>query len=523
MRFLKFGLLATLSTLLLSCFDSDEHIFDETESIEITVVASLAKSATPVVPSVKADTFHIDDTIYFQTTIVPNKIVLVQDYRWLMDGEYCSSEYNFKQQIKKPGYHKFMFVLKDHFGDMHYDSLDVWVSDKPALNDSVFVPAQGTQAIDPYETIYFAWSASTPGIRLAHKFRFTLSEEDFANTESKFKALDTLLSDPNFTFRNKLNPLRKYNWTVQAINEYGLVSHEKIESSFYTKGLPGEGSLQAAIKINHETPIPTHATLQDQNNGKKVFNYSFSLSNSENVISLGSIPAGKYKLNLDSDYPDFGSIQKDVEIHDGYVTIASNLKLIDSIAPSITSVSALDTLEFKDSLQFIIKDGSKSISIKNISASLEDEKITSIFLKDSILTVVLDETEKSWTYRILNISATDGSKNTGTKSFYISPSIYWFTTNNDTTVYIDDIIRLTITDHNPYRFEVDSLKFYNVTKNEEIISIQANGSNTFSAKLSADLFEEHQVIQSTVIYANGYVQSKNWTLTVKDDSSKEEE
>lgn len=523
MKFLKFSLLAALSTFLLSCFDSDEHIFDETETVDISVETSLAKSATPVVPSIKADTFYIDDTIYFQTTIIPNKIILVQDYHWLMDGEYCSSEYNFKQQVKKPGYHKFMFVLKDHFGDMHYDSLDVWIADKPSLNDSVFVPAQGTQAIDPYETIYFAWSASTPGIRLAHKFRFTLSEENFANTETKFKTIDTLLSEPNFIFHNKLNPLKKYNWTVQAINEYNLISAEKIESSFYTKGLPGEGSLQAAIKINYEAPIPTQISLQKQNDEKKVLNYSFSLSKSKNIISLGSIPAGKYKLTINPDYPDFGSIHKDVEIHDGYVTIVNNLKLLDSIAPSIVSVSALDTLEFKDSLQFIIKDGSKTISIRNISASLEEENISNIILKDSVLTVILDESEKSWTYRILNISATDGSKNTETKSFYISPSIYWFTTNNDTTIANDKTIRLFIKDNNPHRIEVDSLKFYNITKDKEIISIQSNGTNMCSAELNADFFDEYQVIQSTVIYANGFVQSKNWTLTVKNDGDKEEE
>ena len=123
----------------------------------------------------------------------------------------------------------------------------------------------------------------------------------------------------------------------------------------------------------------------------------------------------------------------------------------------------------------------------------------------------------------MNISATDGSKNTETKSFYISPSIYWFTTNNDTTIANDKTIRLFIKDNNPHRIEVDSLKFYNITKDKEIISIQSNGTNMCSAELNADFFDEYQVIQSTVIYANGFVQSKNWTLTVKNDGDKEEE
>ena len=519
MKFLKIFAIATFASLLQSCFNSDDHIFNEADAININVDVALAKTITDVSSKVKADTFHVNDTIFFVTTISPNKIIKVQDYYWLMDGKYCSSEYNFKKQITEPGHHKFTFVLKDHFGDMHYDSLDVWIADNPILNDSAFTPANGTQAIDPYEAIYFTWSAKTEGIKLAHYYRFTLSEQDFANADSKFARIDTILHEPNFTFHNKLNQLKKYNWTVQAFNEYNFASSQKIQSSFYTKGFPGEGSLQATVDIGQATLVPMQLTLKNKDDFNKHFDYKFNLSSTNNEVSLGIIPAGTYQLTLSSDYFDFGAIIKDVKINDGFVTIANDLKLVDLIAPTIVSVTKKDTLDFADTLQFIVKDGSKVISSQDIKVSLENEAILDKFYKDSILTVVLKESDKSWAYRILAISATDGSKNVFSKSFYITPSILWFTTNNDTTITNDGLIRMFIQDKNPFDFVVDSLQLFNVTKNKYIIS--APNTSTISAELEATLFDAEQTIKSTVIYKNGLHQSKTWKLYVKQATMEE--
>jgi hypothetical protein len=404
-------------------------------------------------------------------------------------------------------------VLKDHFGDMHYDSLDVWIADNPILNDSVFTPANGTQAFDPFEAIYFTWSAKTEGIKLAHYYRFTLSEQDFANIDSKFTRIDTILYEPNFIFHNKLNQFKKYNWTVQAFNEYDFASSQKIQSSFYTKGFPGEGSLQATVDIGRATSVPMQLTLKNKGNFNKHFDFKFNLSSSNNNISLGVIPAGTYQLTLSSDYSDFGTIIKDVIINEGFVTIEKKLKLVDSIAPTIISMTNRDTLDFADTLQFIVKDGSGDISSQNINVSLENEAILDKFYKDNILTVVLKETDKSWTYRILAISATDGSKNIFNKYFYIMPSTLWFTTNNDTTIANDGLIKMFIQDKNPFNFVVDSLQLFNVTKNKVIISVP--NTNTISAELEATLFDAEQTIKSTVIYKNGLRQSKTWKLYVK--------
>lgn len=523
MNFIKGFIIVAASWLLQSCFDSNDHIFDEADSVEISIDATLSTSMAVPNPSIKADTFNVGDTIYFLTTIVPNKIIRVQDYHWLMDGEYCSSEYNFKRQINKPGHHKFKFVLKDYFGDMHYDSVDVWIAGNPTINESEFIPAAGTQAIAPYEAIYFAWSSYTEGIKLSHKYRFTLSEQSYANSSSKFKDIDIVLDEPHYTFHNKLNPFKKYNWTVQSFNEFGYASAEKIEGYFYTKGLAGEGSLNAVIESSQDAPVPIHLTLQNKKDSTKVIDYKFTPSKVFNEISLGAIPAGKYKLSVKSDYPDFSSTKTDVVINDGFVTVIEGLKLTDETKPSIASISGLDTLDFADTLKFIIKDGGGSLPSPNITASLESKTITNKFFRDSVLTVILDETEKSWAYRILTVTATDESGNKSSKSFYIKPSTLWFDTNSDTTITSNGTITLFIKDLNPYGFKVDSLKFFNVTKNTTIISVLAIGLDAFNAELEANLFDETQTIRSTILYTNGLTQSKDWTLNVTPISTKEDE
>jgi hypothetical protein len=348
-----------------------------------------------------------------------------------------------------------------------------------------------------------------------------LSEQSYANTESKFVSIDTILTEPHFIFHNKLNSFKKYNWTVQAINEYNLVSDEKIESYFYTKGLPCEGSLQATIDIGNASYIPIQLTLLDNNDNDKLFSYKSNISTSKNEISLGAIPASNYHLTIRSDLPDFTTIEKDVQINDGFVAIEKKLSIIDTIAPTIISITGHDTLSFADSIKFIVKDGSGQITSQKTTVRLENEQVIEKFYSDSILTVVLKESEKSWAYRILSISVTDASQNTRTKSFYIEPSTLWFTTNNDTTITSDDQINLYIQDNNPFGFSVNTFQFFNVTKNEYILSLPSPTNNSFNADLEASLFEEEQTIKSIVIYKNGLQQSKTWKLHVQPAQAKE--
>ena len=171
-------------------------------------------------------------------------------------------------------------------------------------------------------------------------------------------------------------------------------------------------------------------------------------------------------------------------------------------------------------MKFIIKDGSGNINTQNTTVQLETDLITERFYKDSILYVALKESDKSWTYRILTISVSDGSNNSSTKSFYIKQSPLWFTTNSDTTIFKSESILLYIKDNNQFGFKVETLEFRNVTTNETIVSISNTDKSSFSAELEANLFDEEQTIESIIIYTNGIKQSKTWKLFVKSSNTK---
>ena len=77
-----------------------------------------------------------------------------------------------------------------------------------------------------------------------------------------------------------------------------------------------------------------------------------------------------------------------------------------------------------------------------------------------------------------------------------------------------------IQDKNPFRFVVDSLQLFNVTKNRNIISVP--NTSTISTELKATIFEAEQTIRSTVVYKNGIRHSKTWKLYVNPAATKEE-
>ena len=74
MNFLKGFLVAVTAFLLQSCFNSDDHLFDAAQAVDIKIETTLSNSMTDYSKIVKADTFNINDTVYFITTISPNKI-----------------------------------------------------------------------------------------------------------------------------------------------------------------------------------------------------------------------------------------------------------------------------------------------------------------------------------------------------------------------------------------------------------------------------------------------------------------
>ena len=88
MNFIKAFFVVAAAYILQSCFNSDDYIFNEAETTNIKIESTLAKSLVETGSKIKADTFHIGDTIYFLTSVTPSRTINVQNYQWLMDGQY---------------------------------------------------------------------------------------------------------------------------------------------------------------------------------------------------------------------------------------------------------------------------------------------------------------------------------------------------------------------------------------------------------------------------------------------------
>ena len=86
MKFIRMSFIVAMAYLLQSCFNSDDYIFNESDATSIIIQASLARSLGESASNVKADTFHINDTVYFQTTVSPNKIIKVHGWQILRIG-----------------------------------------------------------------------------------------------------------------------------------------------------------------------------------------------------------------------------------------------------------------------------------------------------------------------------------------------------------------------------------------------------------------------------------------------------
>lgn len=465
---------------------------------------------------VKADTFDINDSIVLQVNIQPTKSIKMQSYRWFLDGSPYKSDFSFKDKIAKPGHHTLTFEMKDYYGDIHRDSLEIWVAARPVLDDSLYLPADGTQEVSTLGGLSFAWSAHTDSIDLHHYYRFILMEQGYSNTEMKFKVIDTILQEPTFTLYERLPPLREFLWTVQACNEYSLCSEEKISSHFFTGSNYQEGGLQGSFTTSQEQALPIifKLTPLSDDNHIQADIYKFNISEILGNFSFSPVPAGKYRVDYESSYSDFGKGSFEVKINPGTVTELDPIFINDTIPPVISSMDGSDTVFYEDSLKFIIKDGGFPLSTQKISLHIEDRALIGKSLEGDTLTVHLSNEDKFWNYQPLVIKATDASGNTATKTFYLTPGELWFSSNSDTTLYMGDSLLIFFSNRNPYGFEVDSFWIDNFTEFYSLILINDNSQEKESTFIFVPPCEKPstQEFISTIIYTNGIRQTKKWKI-----------
>ena len=513
MTFRKAFFPVLFAILFFACTNSDDFLYDASESTPISIAASLSLEHDSTVKQGKSDSIYPYDTVAFIAEITPSRSIRMQESYWTLDGEIWAYEFSFRSCVPRPGHHTIAFILIDNFGDTLSDSLQLWVGNPPALDENLIIPLPGTQRIPPENGISFAWNAYDPDSIYDLHYHFKLSDKDNQTI------LDTILNDAHLVYRTPLSPLETYSWQVTAYNEIGMQSTKSIKGTFSTQGVDNEASVVGSVqtsgfaskKSSEKMDIAISYINAD---GKTVAKDTITGTSDKKIpYKKKPLPPGDYRivakaLNFSDFMPDTVSIQ----LRPGEVLNAQSLYLNDVFPPSITSTLSKDTMALADTLYFIVKDNGDHLTIDDINITFDGKTITDgVTLNNDTLTVPLKGFSKSTIFRILTITGVDLSSNTAKKFFYITPSEDWFECNQDTLLYKNEILDLFIKDTNPYGFEPDSF-FYDIYPNDQPSAFHADsGYHSFKVTFSA-FTKSSNIVRSGIRYKNGITKWKQWTV-----------
>lgn len=502
-----------LAALLAACTNSDDALFDASESSSISISAKLSIEKDSVSRQGKADTICPTDTLTFIADVEPSRSIRMQKYYWTLDGEKWAYEFSFRSNIIKPGHHKVALVLVDYFGDTLSDTLNVWVGNLPVLDEKTIIPLPGTQQIPPESGVSFAWHAYDPDSIYSMHYRFVLMDKNLKTV------LDTLVDESNLVYNKPLDPLEQYTWYVAAFNDIGLTAATTISGSFFTKGAKDEsaivGSIQTSAIANRISSDSITVTLTFLDSSGAVVSTDTLGGYTDKALRYTKKPlaAGVYKLvaSLPS-LTDYAPDTLSVQLLPSEVYNAETLHLTDIVPPAIWSVPTADTLDFVDTLRFFVKDGGTELTLNNVQLNFDGKRITDgISFNNDTLTFVLRDFPESVTYRLLSLSATDLSGNTNKRSFYVKPTLSWFECNSDVTMYDEQILEVFIRDTNPYGFEPDSF-FFDIFKNDQAAAYKANGKS-HSIKVTYNAFTSTvNHVRTGIRYTNGVTKWKEWNV-----------
>ena len=82
-----FAIFACAAALFFAaCTNSDDFLYNESESIFIDVSAEMAFSFDTISKRSKSDTLSPNDTLIFIANILPSKSIKIKRYLWTLDG-----------------------------------------------------------------------------------------------------------------------------------------------------------------------------------------------------------------------------------------------------------------------------------------------------------------------------------------------------------------------------------------------------------------------------------------------------
>ena len=500
--------LLTSAFLNTACDGLDDNgLFDEANADTVSVQAYLTHSLDSSGMRFKADTLLPTDSIILIATISPSKSIRMQDYFWQMDSKTIGYDFSFKTHIQEPGHHTLRFVILDRFGDTLSDTLSIWVSRPPVLNDSEFIPADSTQNIDISSGASFAWAASDSDAGAHLSYHFLLEDADTTYA-------DTLLDVPYFHYSGQLPNLQKMEWEVSAADEFGFLAKDTLRANFYTAGIGKESAIFASVSSGADSVRKELRATISNESGKSIFtDEEFGNSGDFRAAPLS---AGKYKLYLyNPRYPDYRLDTIAVTLAAGESRDLGKLSLTDTIAPVISAVNtSSDSLASADTLKFSVTDGGGTISNSLCRIYLNGSIYSSWTISNDTLRVAVPST-LSIEWQPLRIQVYDNARNFTKHTYYIEPDSPFISTLPDILVATSDsAIDIPIT--NIYAGLTPRRFYWDIdTDGSWDMEAAAGGMESASQRFILSLFKTSSVKVTTAIgYTNGILAKKSFTLTI---------
>lgn len=523
MKFIRnFLLFISIFSLIVSCSNGDDYLFNEDEISPIQISAFMTTSFNTQDQLVKTQTLAPNDSVIFIANVSPSKSIRMQKYYWTIDGTKFSSEFSFRDAISSPGLHDIVFIVIDYFGDTLSDSLQLWIQSTPVINDSNFIPANNTNGIPPQDGINFVWGINNSESASKFNFKFQLKKEESI-------IVDTIVNGNTFSYWEKLEPFTKYDWTVSTLEASPSNNKQSVTKTFFTGGSKYESAVMGYL-------IPN---IPNDNKAEDTLSYKITILDSLNNVVVSDSGREsclkKYHYHISSIKPSEYTIQVQVTSHPEYPTFSNKISLranevcnlgetiiYDETKPSIEalSININDTLLFSDTLYFSILDNNLPVFLKNVQVNIDNVSTSNFSLNKDTLKVFINENQKNWNYKLLSIKAKDSGGNTSRKLYTIEPAKSWISVNNDTTIYISNdtassksnSITFFIKDENSFGFEPEQF-FFRFRTGRVPIFADAKGNRDYTlAYPTNNLTDTLNIIESGVIYTNGAENHKYWIV-----------
>ena len=491
------------------CLDYDNGKYTETESDTVKVKAFLTLALDSVGTRYKADTLLPTDSVIFIAVVEPTKSIRMRDYYWELDSTRMGSEFSFKTAIKEPGHHIIQFVLLDRFGDTLSDTLHLWISSPPILDNVHFIPINKAQGVDPLSGISFAWNAidSDPNSQISYHF-------SIYDNESLY--VDTILHQPYFECFKTLPLSRKIYWDVKAYDEFSMVAKNAIHSTFYTQGIQSGSGIEAMVSSGGTEALSGLRSSLRTKEGTVISTSEIANDLKTGHFHFSALTPGNYSLFIYNElYPDYQLDTVSFSLFPGSVLDLDTLVLKDAIPPRVNPIgSESDSLPFADTVLFRINDEGLPLSRENISVSYNGVSYSNwTFQRDTLRIFLSAGTSPLWQPLVLKI--TDKSLNSFKHTYYLSPASLFIRSLLDTTLNssfssLSIPIRNIAPNLTPERFFWD-INADGLWDSESAANGVSEGTHLFASSL---FNKKNTQVLVAILYTNGILAQTSFKVTL---------